>query len=428
MDIHVVQPGDTLYKIACDYGIPLARLEEDNQLPDPNRLVVGQSLVIRYPKRTWVVCAGDTLSGIAERADMTVRQLLRNNPSLNSTTVLVPGQTLVLEYRDDPEESIDIGGFAYPGIEPALLQSTLPYLTDLSVFTYGFTEDGQLIPPESNTLSQQAAAMGTEPWFTLSTLRGTSGFSNQLAHRLFTDQQVQNRLLQEVIQEAAVGGYQGVDVDFEFIYPKDADAFAAFIMRLKEMLSPLDKDVSVALAPKTFASQHGIIYEGHNYRKLGQAADRALLMTYEWGYTYGPPMAVAPIRSVRQVIEYALQEIPAEKIRMGIPNYGYDWTLPYQRGRAAKSISNQEALELAFRHYAAIRYDQEAQSPWFRYVDDLGQEHVVWFEDARSIRAKLALVQEYGLAGASYWNLMRPFPQNWAVLNAMYEIEEEEQD
>ena len=112
----------------------------------------------------------------------------------------------------------------------------------------------------------------------------------------------------------------------------------------------------------------------------------------------------------------------AEQIFLGIPNYGYDWLLPYQQGRRAPSISNQEAVQLAIRHYAAIRYDQEAQSPWFRYVDGSGQEHEVWFEDARSIQAKLRLALQYGIGGVAYWNLLRPFSQNWALLSQKIRI------
>ena len=96
-------------------------------------------------------------------------------------------------------------------------------------------------------------------------------------------------------------------------------------------------------------------------------------------------MAVAPLRNVELVVDYALSEIPAEKIWMGIPNYGYDWTLPFRQGSRARSISNQEAVTLAVQNRAAIRFDQAAQSPWFRYVDGQGREHEVWFEDARSM-------------------------------------------
>ena len=219
-------------------------------------------------------------------------------------------------------------------------------------------------------------------------------------------------------------GYRGLDIDFEFIPVEDARAYADFVARMRKLLSPLGLPVIVALAPKTSAQQRGLLYEGHDYALLSQAADQVLLMTYEWGYTYGPPMAVAPLPNVRRVVEYALTEMAADKIWLGIPNYGYDWILPYQRGRRATSISNQYAVTLAARYGAAIRYDEQAQSPWFRYVDEMGREHEVWFEDARSIRSKLALIPEYGLYGAGYWNLMRPFPQNWVILNSLYNIRE----
>ena len=134
-------------------------------------------------------------------------------------------------------------------------------------------------------------------------------------------------------------------------------------------------------------------------------------------------MAVAPLNQVRRVLQYALENIPAEKIYLGIPNYGYDWTLPYQPGRAARSLSNQEAVALAAERYAAIRFDQTAQTPWFRYMDLQGQEHEVWFEDPRSVRGKIELALEHGLHGVGYWNLDRPFPQNWVVLNALGKIE-----
>lgn len=138
-------------------------------------------------------------------------------------------------------------------------------------------------------------------------------------------------------------------------------------------------------------------------------------------------MAVAPLPNVRRVVEYALTEIPAEKLWLGVPNYGYDWPLPFVQGTTrAQSISNQYAVSLALRYGVEIQYSDYAQSPWFRYTDSTGTVHEVWFEDARSIRAKLALIPEYGLIGAGYWNLMRPFPQNWRLLNALYQIRDPE--
>ena len=422
MDIHAVQPGETLYSIAQDYGVPMARLLDDNQLPNPTRLVVGQTLVIQYPLRTYTVRTGDTLLSIAQANGMTTRRLLRNNPVLRGETDIQAGQELVLSYRQEKEGTLSVNGYAYPYVDRGLLQRTLPYLTNLTPFTYGFTPQGTLVPLDDGPMLAAARQLEVAPLLHLSTLTEDGGFSNELAHAILTNQTAQNTLISNLLQILSDKGYRGLDVDFEYVYAQDADAYARFIARLREALAPRGLPVLVALAPKVFAGQPGLLYEGHNYRLLSQAADQVLLMTYEWGYTYGPPMAVAPIRNVRQVVEYALTEMSPEKIWLGIPNYGYDWILPYQRGRKATSISNQYAVTLAGRYYASIRYDEQAQSPWFRYVDERGQEHEVWFEDARSIRAKLALIPEYGLYGAGYWNLMRPFPQNWLVLNALYDI------
>lgn len=135
-------------------------------------------------------------------------------------------------------------------------------------------------------------------------------------------------------------------------------------------------------------------------------------------------MAVAPLPEVRAVLDYAVGVMEPGKILLGVPLYGYDWPLPYVRGESrAQSISPRRAVELALRVGAEIRFDERSMAPWFRYTDRGGQEHVVWFEDARSMDARLRLAAEYGLRGAGCWNLMRETPQFWTVLNALYDIE-----
>ena len=141
-----------------------------------------------------------------------------------------------------------------------------------------------------------------------------------------------------------------------------------------------------------------------------------------WGYTYGPPMAVAPIHKVREVVEYALTRIPAEKINLGIPNYGYDWPLPFEKGvTAARTISNTEAIEIAIANDAAIEFDPVSMSPQFTYEKD-GIMHEVWFEDVRSLKEKFALIEEYHLRGAGYWQIMNLFRANWLLLSDTFYI------
>lgn len=423
MVIHIVKPGDTVYSIARQYGVSLPLFVADNGLTEPYRLAVGQALVIQYPDRIHTVQDGDTLTGLARRYGVSVRQLYRNNPILGGEPLLYPGQTIVLSFQGEKEGVLSVNGYAYPYIDKDLLRSTVPYLTYLTPFTYGITPQGGLVDLDDRVLIAMAQDGGTAPLMHLSTLTEDGGFSNDLAHLVLTDMAVQNTLIGNIERQLAQRSYRGLDVDFEFVFPEDAIPYAQFIRNLATRLNPLGYPVVVALAPKTSADQPGLLYEGHNYRALGAAANEVLLMTYEWGYTYGPPMAVAPLPNVRRVVEYALTEIPAAKIWLGMPNYGYDWPLPFVQGQTrATSISSQQAIARAVRYRASIEYDNYAQSPWFRYTDENGTEHEVWFEDARSIEAKLTLIPEYGLLGAGYWNLMRDFPQNWRVLNALYEI------
>lgn len=425
MDIYVVRPGDTLSSIAARYDVPLSLLRSDNQLPDPERLVTGQTIVVRYPIRLYTVQPGDTLYSIARENGLTPRELLQRNPILRGEPAVFVGQTLVLQEEDTPEQTALVTGYAYPFGDRGIIQRTLPYLSGLIPFTYGIRPDGTLVEPDDRTLIAAAQQLGVTPTMHLSTLTDEGNFDSALASLVLNDPEVQDILVSNILSTMRSRGYQALDVDFEFIPGRDAVPYAQFITRMKELLNPRGWPVIVALAPKTSADQPGLLYEGHNYRLLGEAANLVLLMTYEWGYTYGPPLAVAPLPNVRRVVEYALTEIPAKKILLGIPNYGYDWTLPYVQGESrATSISNQYAVTLAGDNNAVIEYNQTAQSPFFRYFDPTGREHEVWFEDARSIRAKLSLISEYSLAGTGYWNLNRPFPQNWLVLSSHYRIED----
>ncbi len=424
MDIHVVQPGDTMYRLAQQYGVPMERLLQDNQLENPSQLVVGQTIVIQYPELTHTVRAGDSLYSIAQMHNTTAAQLLRNNPALQGRDLIYPGQTIVVKFASKPRGSLTANAYAYPSIGRDLLRATLPYLSQLTPFTYRFDE-GELIPLRDEALVSAALQSRVAPIFHLSNLDENERFSSELAHELLEDEEDQRELIESILRTVDRKGYQGVDVDFEYVRAEDAQRYAAFLARLRQGLVPRGLPLIAALAPKTSAGQLGRLYEGIDYRLIAQSVDFALLMTYEWGNQASPPMAVSPLPQVRQVVEYALTEFRPSQLYLGIPNYGYDWTLPYRSGSRAKSLSNVEAVRLAWNRHAAIRYDEQAQSPWFRYVDGRGTEHEVWFEDARSIKAKLNLAFDYSLYGVGYWNLDRPFPQNWVVLNAMADIRSE---
>lgn len=426
MAIHIVSEGESVYSIARQFGISPERIITDNALIYPYSLAVGQALLILIPSDVYSVRANDTIYSIARQFGTTPEAIFRNNPALRGDFRIYEGQTIVLSYEgeSDEREEIFTTGYAYPFIESDPLETTLPYLTTISAFTYGFRYDGTLVPLDDERILSASSIYSCAPIMLLSTLGDDGRFDSALSSAVFNDQGALDTLYSQILETIEEKGYRGLEIDIEYIPPADTDAFISFLSDLKAILSPRGLILSVALAPKTSADQSGLLYEAHDYKRIGAIADVVFLMTYEWGYAYGPPMSVAPIGSVRAVVRYALSEMSAEKIILGIPNYGYDWTLPYYTGATrARTISNSEAILIAAKENATIEFDERAMTPFFFYRDDDGREHVVHFEDARSIAARLDLRDEYRLRGVGAWNLGSFFPALWLQVNYRYGIE-----
>ena len=376
MAIYVVQPGDTVSLIANEYGVTKEEIIYNNQLLYPYSLAIGQALYIS-------------------------------------------------EEVNENRREVNINGYTYPFINEAVLEETLNYLTDLSIFSYGFTREGYLVPPPlpDEPLITAAIDKATRPILTLTPFGEDGQFNNLLISSIVNDMAVQERLINELYTTMDRLGYRGLDIDFEYILAEDRDNFTTFVANTTRYMNERGLSVSVALAPKTSSDQQGLLYGGKDYGGLGVAANSVLLMTYEWGYTFSEPRAVAPIDKVREVLDYAITKIPRAKIDMGIPNYGYDWALPYVKGLSrARTIGNVEAINIAVEYGSTIYFDEVAQAPYFNYTDN-GILHEVWFEDVRSMNAKFNLMEEYSLRGLGYWQIMRLFRANWLLLESRFAIE-----
>lgn len=373
MVIYVVKESDTVDSIAFYFDISLNSLIYVNQLEYPYRLAVGQSLLIAD--------------------DLELSEIIQG------------------------EKKIHANGFAYPFISPWVLNETLPYLEEMSVFSYGFSEDGELIPPALPVewMINDALYAGVHPVLTLTPFGKDGQFNNYLINRMLINDEARGNLISNISDAVLKLGYEGVNIDFEFILAEDRDRFTQFVAEVTYAVNEIGYGVTVDLAPKTSSSQSGLLYEGKDYMGLGNAANRVFVMTYEWGYTYGPAMAVAPINKVREVLDYAVTQISGTKISMGIPNYGYDFTQPYTRGESkAKTIGNIEAVNIAINNGSVIQYDEIAQTPYFSYVAG-NITHEVWFEDVRSILAKYKLIDEYKLYGFGCWQIMQLYRPMWIL-------------
>ncbi len=374
MEIYAVRSGDTLYSIAGKYSVDLSRLAAVNQLADPSRLAVGSALVI-------------------------------------------PG------YAEGALRQSEVNAYAYPNISAAVLSATLPYLTFLCPFSYSMTAEGALVPIDDRPLVFSAYAANTAPLMTVTNLGGSGGFSGDIAHAVFTDEAVQNRVLDNILSTLREKKYYGINFNLEYIHPFDREGYNAFLRRAADTFHPLGYYLSTAVAPKTGDAQGGLLYEAHDYAVHGKYMDRVIVMTYEWGYTYSPPQAVSPVDKMRRVLEYAVTRIPAGKLLMGFSNYGYNWLLPWRQGEAASVISSAAASDLAASVGAEVRYDAVAAAPYFYYTDAQGRQHAVWYEDARSWQARLALVAEFDLAGISIWTVDKLYRPGLEVLGGTFGAE-----
>lgn len=249
MVIYTVRTGDTIDNIASRYDISADDIAYDNQIPFPYALAVGASLLLTQASYT-----------------------------LTSEDILVSAS-------GRPAYS---GGYAYPFISRWVLEQTLPYLTDLFIFSYGFTVDGTLIPPalDDTFMITLAKNYGVAPVLTLTPFGPDGMFSNYLITSIVNDEAAKAQLIEELVTQITERGFEGVDIDFEYILAEDRIPFAEFVSEVRTAINALGYPVSVALAPKTSDTQTGLLYEGKDYALLGEAADYVLLMTYEWGYTY----------------------------------------------------------------------------------------------------------------------------------------------
>ncbi|WP_339254928.1 LysM peptidoglycan-binding domain-containing protein [Sporosarcina sp. FSL W8-0480] len=419
MQIHVVQSGQSLYGIGQTYGISYEEIAKANELEDPSRLAVGQALVIPIVGSYHWVQAGQTLYTISQLYGLTFEELARLN-GISPNSVLYVGQRLYIPQRE--KTIIDV--FLYVEPREAIMESTvaevrrrLRDLTYLGMFSYEAQRDGSLKAPPMDDIPAIATQANVLNAMVITNMEEFS-FSPELAHVLFSDLQVQNRLFENIVQTAKRIGFSDIHFDFEFIRPSDRQLYIQFIRSARARFHAVGLTISVALPPKTSDSTTSI-YGGIDYKSLGEICDFVTLMTYEWGYTYSDPQAVSPLNQVRRVVEFAVSQIPSEKIFLGQNLYGYDWTFPYppETGVAARALSPQQAVNLAISRNVGIQFDTTAQAPFFLYWDDNGVRHDVWFEDARSIQAKFNLIKEFNLRGIMYWKLGLSFPQNWLLLH-----------
>ncbi len=369
----------------------------------------------------YVVRPNDTFIDIAQAFGIPVGLLRSANPTITDLSSVI-GQVIHIP-DTQMRRIIEVNGYAFPDIDGQVLLDTLPYLTYLSIFSYRIKPDGSLAGIDDTALIQTARGAQVAPLLVITNTNEDGMFSAEVAHDILTDEALQKTILNNVVGILKIKNYYGLNVDFENIYPTDRQAYSRFYQTATAILHPLGYTVAASVALRLNTGETGILYDIHEFPQLGRLVNQVIMIiTYEWGQTYGPPMSVAPINELRYVLDYAVSIIPSQRILMGMTNYGFDWILPYAPGTAAKMLAFTQAEDIAAQAGATIRFDISSQSPYFYYEDDMGEIHMVWFDNEPSIRARLELVDAYNLGGVSFWTINLFSPASYQTLTALYDV------
>ncbi|MEH7112835.1 glycosyl hydrolase family 18 protein [Neobacillus niacini] len=409
MFIYVVRMGDSLFSIATKYQVSMDSISIMNGLKT-DRLVPGQDLLI--PTNMYIVQPGDSLYFISQMSFIPVETLRLYN-GLQSDVLMV-GMRLYLP----PRRKYEAEGFSYitpstPETNQMIVQTFAPINTYFGIFEYHVLEDGSLSTLNDVQLIRIVRENKVAPLVVITNLT-TTGFDPELTKRVLNTPEIRERLINNIYNLVKTKNYAGVNIDFERIREGERDLYSGFLRSLSERLRPEGYYTSVAVPAKT--SDDIPWLKGYDYGGIGAAVDLVFIMAYDWHEASSPPGPVAPIREVRQTIEYALNHMRGNKIILGVPRYGYDWTMTDGTVASAEATSVARAIETAMKYQVPIQYSTEYQQPFFYYRDETGKRHIVWFEDIRARARKLQLVVDYRLGGIGAWQLGLHFPQSAIVV------------
>ena len=211
-----------------------------------------------------------------------------------------------------------------------------------------------------------------------------------------------------LVQAARENHWDGVDIDYEGLPPTIGPQFIAYLTALRDDLHAAHRLLSVAVPARAGDDDPGTL--AYSYQALGRVADEVRVMAYDHAWSASAPGPIAPTAWVRAVVRYAVARVPREKLMLGLATYGYDWS-----GTTGRDVGAADAEALARREHADLVWGDAAAAVTFRYRAH-GRQHVVWFEDARSMAVKQQIAVDAGLRGVAIWRLGGEDPAVWTTV------------
>jgi spore germination protein len=302
--------------------------------------------------------------------------------------------------------------------------------TDASPFWFTTTGSGAVVTNGSaSSLVSMSATLHARGVQVIPTV--TSSMSADVFARLLNSRAQRRAEVRALRVLAQHYGVDGLDLDFESINSGSANARATVLAKyplltaaLHSALAADGRLLSITLPART--SDDDPNWAVYDYARLGATADRLRIMTYDYHWGGGSPGPIAPRSWVRQVLTYAVTRVARSKISFGLPSYGRDWYVRTLSGRcpaaAFTSVSRTTSQMQAFAQSRGIapQWSPSDTSRTFTYIERVTSgnrscrvKRVAWYDDARSVRAKVGLVRQFGLRGVAFWALGYESPGAW---------------
>lgn len=321
-----------------------------------------------------------------------------------------------------------------PDRRPAV--TTLIYMVNRADAIADFAahaEQTSIIAPQTFSMDAQGFVMGEVPAEVLRIaaekhvavmpLVVNRGFNQPLMHTVLDDRESRARVIRYLLYYALRDGYIGFQFDYENIHYSYRDRFSAFFreaarefhrhrLQLSAAVVGRSNDTRNSKSPGGWDNWSGV----YDYAELGKWADFISIMAYDEHGSFGGPGPVAGLPWVRGIAEYSAKTIPRGRVSLGVPFYGRQWDAAEAGKWRSKSTRFRDAV--AALGNAEALWDERESSPHIRF-ESAGSRSELWYEDARSLRSKVDLAREMGLAGISAWALGQEDPAFWNSLESL---------
>ncbi len=231
---------------------------------------------------------------------------------------------------------------------------------------------------------------------------------------LFNNTQNRRNLIDNIMSEIDNYGFDGINIDFEYIKQDSADGFIQFIREL----SIRCREEQVVLSIDNYVPKAHTKH--YNRKAQGECADYVIVMGYDEHYRGGGVAgSVASIPFVKEGILETLKEVPADKLINGLPFYTRLWAEKTDETGAKVLDATSYSMDAAIQMVETLGLKMEWNEEVCQYVATGlvdGVYYSIWLEEERSMGAKMELVRDNNLAGIAAWSLGMEKKEIWDVL------------